>query len=246
MMAEPIVIDTYAGDGHHDWTHLPGEISGCFLKASQGIGYRNEDWLARATACARGVRLARPEGFLIGWYHYLDVHADGEHQARYFFDSVLPFLAWAHVDDFVPMVDVEYNPGDRNSTAPRGQFEDVTSAFASVCASTLGRLPILYTGAAAREKRIASRMGCGWLVTADYNATLPESHYTDIGWDREHLLLWQFAGDGEGHWPGYRHSLPAFGKCDLSVAIAPEGPATMTHLRRATMGAPEATGPRLA
>jgi GH25 family lysozyme M1 (1,4-beta-N-acetylmuramidase) len=237
MSADPIVIDTYENDGDHDWTKIPPEVCGAIFKVSQGTHYNREAWLARALACARAIRAQRP--FLIGGYHFLDLLGDGKLQARYFLDLTLPLLMFSHVDDFLPEIDVEYEDGGYGSGATKQQIEDCAGDFASAITAALGRPPILYTYSnVLLQKGITSRMGCAWLDLARYTETLPPESYQGVGWDQAHLLMWQFAGDGVGKWTGHAPTLPGFGNCDLNVAIAPSGPATIDHLRRATMGAP--------
>lgn len=240
-MSDPIFIDTYQDDGNHDWKQLPNDVDGAVLKTTQGLRYSAEAWLGRALAGARAVRALRAlaaRTFVIGMFHYLDLTADGAAQADFFMKMALPLLAFAHPDDLLPVVDVEGDANSANSRVHPLMMQTCVSAFAKTIKQYLGRGPILYSYASfLRERGVIDHMNCEFLWIADYNEELPASAYEEVGWTRP--WAWQYAGDNVGKWKGRSASAGSFGKCDMSVGIAPDGgPCTMEHVLRATVGAP--------
>jgi GH25 family lysozyme M1 (1,4-beta-N-acetylmuramidase) len=238
MATDPLVIDTYEGDGPHHWSLLPPEVVGAIVKVSQGTYYYRDAWLAAAIA-ALGDRRR-------GGFHYLDFHQGGAAQARYHLTLAKACGLYTRATDFLPAVDVEWNGSDPNSLATPQQIVDCVSSFAAEIQRALGVLPMLYTNCSMMAaKGLRGLMGCAgaWIAryTGDFPSTTkdtgkPGAGYADVGIALEEIYFWQYAGDGVGYLKNYPARFTAFGTCDVSVAIAPSGPATNATLARATIG----------
>jgi GH25 family lysozyme M1 (1,4-beta-N-acetylmuramidase) len=229
---DPLIVDCYSGDGPKDWAALSAAgppWHGVILKATQGTYYRDTAWLApnwRAVRAAGGGRYG--VDWFRGAYHYLDVRQDGAAQADAFLGAIDYAGGWG-VGDLLPMCDVE-RAGQRETTTSQ-QVVDCVSAFVARVHQRTGRETMLYGGSWLADLAITSRMGCRWLAIARYTPTLPTYVYERIGWDREHLALWQYVGDGVGYLQGYPREAPGCGKIDISALVLPGGlDALRSHL----------------
>ena len=221
---DPLIVDAYEGDGHKDWYALAGAgapWAGAILKASQGRYYSGGTWFARAW---NEVLAAAPERHGEDWfrgaYHYLDASGNGAGQADYFV-GVVEHAGGFIAGDLWPMVDVER--ADQHAGITAAQVVDVTSAFADRIKQLTGKSTTLYGGSWLADLGITSRMGCSRLALARYAPTLPAIVYERIGWHLEHLMLWQYCGDGESHLAGYPATAPGCGKIDISALVMPGG-----------------------
>lgn len=238
---QPIIFDVYSEDDIGPFAAAAADprVVGGFLKASEGMSYA-PSWFVDTWP---KVRAAAPERYGVSWfrgaYHFLRGQEDGYAQAELFLGQLarVGFLAGG---DFAPMVDVESE--DRtggNATASAQQWIDNTSKFCERLRAVLNRPVILYGNTVMHERSITDHMGCEWLWPARYTASLPRSVYEDIGWSRNELFAWQYAGDGTGSLAGYPTSIDGFGAIDLSVlqlnpltACQPLGVINVTDLTR--------------
>ncbi|HEX4450154.1 MAG TPA: hypothetical protein VH143_04735 [Kofleriaceae bacterium] len=81
-----------------------------------------------------------------------------------------------------------------------------------------GKQVVLYGGSMLRDLNITDHMGCQLLWVARYASTLPVDTYTSIGWTLDHVLGWQYCGDGAGSLSGYPMTSPT-GKVDISTVL---------------------------
>jgi GH25 family lysozyme M1 (1,4-beta-N-acetylmuramidase) len=225
---DPLIVDCYQGDGPKGWSALAGAGApwhGAIVKATQGTYYRDTSWLA---ANWRGVRAAGGDRYGVDWfrgaYHYLDVRQDGRDQADAFLQAIDDAGGWGP-GDLWPMVDVE-RAGQREVTSSQ-RVIDCVGAFAARIRQQLGREVLLYGGSWLADLAITSRMDCAWLAIARYTPTLPTHVYERIGWDREHLALWQYSGDGTSYLAGYPRTAPGCGPIDISALVLPGGIAAL-------------------
>lgn len=223
-MTDPLIVDVYQGDGPKDWQALAAAgppWHGAILKATQGTYYRDTAWFSPNW---RSVRAAGADRYGVDWfrgaYHYLDVREPGAAQADQFLAAVDYAGGWG-TGDLWPMVDVE-RAGQRETTTTQ-QVIDCTGAFVARVREVTGRDVMLYGGSYLAELGITSRMGCHRLAIARYTAHLPAHVYQRIGWAREALALWQYAGDGTAYLSGYPREAPGCGKVDISAVVLPGG-----------------------
>lgn len=232
MSVDPLLVDVYAGDGPKDWAALAAAgppWHGAILKATQGTYYRDMAWFQPNW---RAIRSVGGDRYGVDWfrgaYHYLDVRQDGAAQADAFQIEIETAGGWGP-GDIWPMVDVE-RAGQREVTSTQ-QVIDCVSAFTERIRKHTGRDTMLYGGSWLADLAITSHMGCSWLAIARYTPTLPMHVYQRIGWDREHLALWQYCGDGAGYLAGYPREAPGCGKVDISALVLPGGiDALRSHL----------------
>lgn len=233
-MTDPLIVDVYEGDGRKDWMALAAAGDpwrGVILKATQGTYYNGGTWLPgqwrlielAGRHCGRA-----PVEWLRGAYHYLDVRQSPLLQADYFV-TTLTRAGGIRVND-VLAVDVE-RAGQRAEITGR-KVVDCVTAFADRVRALTGKWMMLYGGSYLYELGIVDRMGCRFLWTARYAETLPVQVYQRIGWDREHLAMWQYCGvDGAGHaeakLKGYPTTAPGCGAVDVSAVVIPGGPAAL-------------------
>lgn len=219
---DPCFVDAYVGDGPKDWRALAAAgppWHGAIIKATQGTYYDGGRWFAENWSALEMVGRGRGDWFR-GAYHYLDVRVDGRVQADFFL-NVVDRAGGLQPHDLWPMVDIE-RAGQR-ADINAWRVVEVASSFARRIAERTGRSPTLYGGSWLAELGITSRMGCGRLAVARYTPKLPSYVYERIGWDRDHLMLWQFCGDGLALLPGYPTSAPGCGKVDISALVLPGG-----------------------
>ncbi len=240
-MIDPLIVDVYVGDGAKDWRALAAAGApwhGAILKATQGTYYRGAEWF---DAQWRGVRAAGGERYGVDWfrgaYHYLDVRQGGGVQADAFLAAVDHAGGWG-LGDLWPMVDVE-RAGQRETTSTQPVI-DCVGSFVQRVGHATGRDVMLYGGSWLYDLAITVRMGCRWLAIARYTPTLPTYVYQRIGWDREHLALWQYCGDGLGYLAGYPREAPGCGRVDISALVLPGGIERLRSLLWAERPSPSA------
>jgi glycosyl hydrolase family 25 len=237
-VTDALFVDCYQGDGRKDWRAFCAAGApwhGAILKATQGdyyapgwYGLARRDFLS-AAGDRYGVDLWD------GAYHYLDLSIDGAAQAEYFVRAVSLNGGEKH-GTLWGMVDVERG-GQRIQAPSRALVEDRVGSFARRYHEMAGRLPTLYGGELLRSLGVGGRMGCGRSAVALYGSALHGPHESTeqflarTGTDLEHLLLWQYCGDGVASLPGYPTEAPGCGKIDISVLTLPGGlPALKSQL----------------
>lgn len=228
-MTDGLFVDVYPGDGAKDWAAFVAAgppWHGAVLKLSQGLDYEYGVWAQRQRALfVASTRYGRD--LFDGYYHYLTLHQDGGAQADRFW-RVCQQIGGERLGTMWAMVDVERG-GQRVANPSRAQVEDVTRAFAERYHTLSGRLPTLYGGELLRSVGVTDLLGCGRSAVALYADHLgargesTETFLRRTGTDLEHLLLWQYCGDGVAHLPGYPHEAPGCGAVDISVLTLPGG-----------------------
>jgi GH25 family lysozyme M1 (1,4-beta-N-acetylmuramidase) len=195
----PVIPDLYALDlgGKPDIAALVkagAPWAGLGLKATQGLGYpigkARQEWFKTYWPLSRSLAGTR---YGVDWfryaYHYLDVNSDGAIQADFFLALVEAAGGWGP-GDLWPVVDVETSGNP--PAGPASKVIDTTTKFADRIFAKLGKRPVLYAGSYLRDLGITSHMGCQYLITACYGATLPSRLYTSMGWPLDKLLGWQY------------------------------------------------------
>lgn len=228
-MTDALFVDVYPGDGAKDWAAFIAAGApwhGAVFKLTQGLDYDYGAWASRQRA-----RFLASERYGVdlfdGFYHYLTLHQDGAAQAERFW-KICRQIGGECRGTLWAMVDVERG-GQRVQSPSRAQVEDTTRAFAARYEQLSGRTPTLYGGELLRSVGVRDRLGCGRSAVALYTDHLgargetTEAFLARTGTDLEHLLLWQYAGDGVAHLPGYPHEAPGCGKVDVSVLTLPGG-----------------------
>jgi hypothetical protein len=229
MTLDPLFVDVYPGDGTKDWSAFIAAgppWHGAIFKLTQGLDYEYSNWARlQRMAFTRSDRYARD--LWDGFYHYLTLHQDGATQAERFW-LYLERIGGERAGTLWGMVDVERG-GQRIQNPSRQLVVDTTQGFAERYRKLSGRGATLYGGELLRSVAVGGRMGCDRSAVALYGAELHgkgESTSTFLkrtGTDLEHLMLWQYDGDGEGKLPGYPLEAPGCGKVDISVLTLPGG-----------------------
>jgi len=195
-VTSPVFVDAYALDdgGHLDIDALVAAglpWAGIGLKATEGLYYpKDPSWFHSYWPKARSAAGARyGQTFFRFAYHYFRTDEDAVKQADFALGLVDSAGGWAE-GDLRLVVDVE------SAEQPVGvmaqQVIDGVSAFAERVKTRHGQAPILYAGSYLRDLKITDHMGCAYLITAAYGATLPASLYESMGWDLAELLGWQY------------------------------------------------------
>lgn len=233
MVIDPLIVDTYAGDGYgqdaiNKLVQAGPPWHGLRLKATEGTYYpanapSDREWFLDNWMRARvyaGVRYGKD--WFRGAYHYLRTDEDGTKQAENFLSLIEEAGGWGD-GDLWPMVDVESaeNPPASSSTQ---QIVDVCGAWTTKVKAETGRRITLYGNIYIFEAGITSHMGCDTLCIARYTADLPTSVYQRIGWNLANppafpsVLDWQLNGDGTEEVAGYPKDTP-MGPCDYAALI---------------------------
>lgn len=228
-MTDALFVDVYPGDGVKDWlayTAAGPPWHGAIFKLSQGIDYSYATWALRQ----RAPFLASPRygrDLWDGFYHYLTFHQPGAAQADFFWTH-FEGIGGERTGTLWAMVDVERG-GQRIPNPSRAQVEDVTRAFAARYEQRSGRKATLYGGELLRSVGVTDLLGCARSAVALYTDHLgargetTEVFLARTGTSLDRLMLWQYAGDGAAHLPGYPHEAPGCGKVDISVLTLPGG-----------------------
>lgn len=193
MGIDPLIVDTYAGDGHGQdaitaLVKAGPPWHGLVMKATEGTYYPanrpdDREWFLDNWIRARVYAGARyGQNWFRGAYHYLRVDQDGTLQAEKFLALVEEAGGWG-AGDLWPMVDVE---SAENPQHPGKQaIIDCVSAFTAKVKAELGRTCLLYGNVYLAENDVTDHMGCGVLEVARYASTLPLVVYERIGWKLE-------------------------------------------------------------
>ena len=241
MTIDPLLVDTYAGDGYGQdqiktLVSAGGYWNGITLKATEGTYYpdntpSDKEWfLDNWIRCRMYPQVQGTYGktFFRGAYHYFRVDEDATAQAEYFLSFVEQAGGWG-VGDLWPMIDVESAENPANASA--AQIEDGVSTWTAKVKSELGRRVTGYWNIYPAQVGVTSRMGCDLLILPRYTADLPPTIYQRIGWQLAtpaafpSLLAWQLDGDGQELVPGYPKNTP-MGPCDYSALVIGGGGTT--------------------
>lgn len=240
---DPIIVDAYEGDSERrqlNWNELAmagAPWHGVIIKATQGTYYSGGSWLQTnwSAVKAAGRNANRAAEWLRGAYHYLDMAIDGRLQAEY----MMRIVGRAGGLDAGDLIAVDVERAGQRRTVTAQQVIDCVSAFADRIFRERGRRPVLYGGSWLAELGIKSRMGCSYLWVARYTPNLPVKAYERIGWDRQSLLMWQYAGvDGNGKSVSllrrpdgepYPSAAPGCGAIDCSALVLPGGIAALKY-----------------
>ena len=229
-MTDALFVDVYPGDGPKDWaTYIAAgqPWHGAIFKATQGALYRYDAWL----------RAQREEFFAVagerfgvdafeGLYHYLDFAVDGAMQIDAFW-RVCEATGGERAGTLWAMLDAER--GGQHVELGKTRVEQVIGAAAERYEQLSGRKATLYGGELLRSIGAHGLYGCGRSAVALYAAGLhgpgesTAAFLARTGTDLEHLLLWQYAGDGVANLPGYPREAPGCGPVDISVLTWPGG-----------------------
>lgn len=187
------------------------DMVGVILKATQGVQYAPQwfvDNWPRARAAAGG---RYGSTFFRGCYHFGMPTSTGTAQADYCLNLVDAAGGLASGD--LPVAwDLE---GSAWSSSQ--QIVDISSQFAERVRARTGKVPVLYTGAAVRDRQITAKMGYAKLWT-------PHLDMSKAGWALKDYALWQYAGDGKLYNPAsaiynFPLSIPGWGATDMNVVM---------------------------
>ncbi|ASS66361.1 MULTISPECIES: GH25 family lysozyme [unclassified Paenibacillus] len=176
-------IDVSRYQGTIDWNRVASDgISFAFLKASQGVSYRDPQFLAN-------VQGARAAGLAIGAYHFLDAESPAEaiKEAQNLYSAI---TAVGGPDKFIlpPVLDHESNPGKLS----KAELTGVAKAFLLEIERLTGRKPILYTGNSFAGN-FSAELAAYPLWVARYSTAAP----ADVsGWSR--WTFWQYSDGKDG------------------------------------------------
>lgn len=229
MTIDPLFVDCYPGDGTKDWNAFIAAGSpwhGSIFKLTQGLDYEYSSW-ARLQRMSFTRHARYSVDLFDGFYHYLTFHQEGDVQAERFW-LYMERIGGERAGTLWAMVDVERG-GQRIPNPSRQQVVDRTEAFAERYRVLSGRGATLYGGELLRSVEVGGRLGCDRSAVALYGAELHGAGETTVaflrrtGTDLEHLLLWQYCGDGSAQLAGYPREAPGCGKVDISVLTLPGG-----------------------
>lgn len=227
-MIDPLFVDVYPGDGKKDWAAFVAAGApwhGAILKLSQGMDYQYADWAGQQ----RKAFLSSPryaDDLFDGFYHYLAIHQDGALQADRFV-KLMTLIGGERHGTLWGMVDVERSGQRVQLTKQR--VVDCTHGFAARYEQITGRRCTLYGGELLRGLEVGGLMGAGRSMVALYGSELhaegesTQRFLSRTGTDLDHLLAWQYCGDGESRLRGYPNVAPGCGKVDISVLTLPGG-----------------------
>lgn len=178
-------------------------VVGVILKATQGVQYApawfQTNW-SRAAVC--GIR---------GAYHFGMPSSSGDAQADFMLAAITQAGGFSPTD-MTPIWDLEGSTWTSSQ-----QIVDRSSEFSARILERTGKRPLLYAGAAIRDRGITDRMGFEGLWT-------PHLDMSRAGWPLSSYTLWQYAGDGAlyNHASavyGFPTSIPGWGGTDMSVVM---------------------------
>jgi hypothetical protein len=235
-MTDPLFVDLYPLDGPKDWNAFIAAgppWHGAVFKLSQGLRYEYSAWaLDQRKPFLHHARYGRD--LFDGFYHYLDIGADGAAQAQRFC-QLMETIGGEHQGTLWGMVDVERG-GQRVPLTPQ-RVRDCVTSFAEEYFRLTGRRATLYGGELLRAIRGTGSpsldlMGCGRSWVALYGPQLhgkgesTSQFLARTGTDLQHLMAWQYdAGDDEVALEpaGYPNVAPGCGKIDISALVMPGG-----------------------
>ncbi len=215
-----LLADLSSYQAHPSWAQAESsvQLSGAFLKASEGLELDDHGWFATNWPLVRSSAGERyGDTWFRGAYHYFIFHDDAAAQAEHFLRTVEAAGGWAH-GDLLPVVDVESGGANRSGWAAlsAAQIIDGVSTYASKLKAALGCEVMLYGGSALRDKGIKDPMQCSYLWTAEYGSSqLAPRLYQDLAWASEATALWQYT-DGQSNGTLFPSQIPGLGG-DVSV-----------------------------
>jgi GH25 family lysozyme M1 (1,4-beta-N-acetylmuramidase) len=232
-----LIVDQYPGDSgaHPPWGTLVATAGYCgaILKAWDGKQYNDGGWFATnwpAVKDAGGDRYG--VSWIRGAYLYLEFAADGAAQADAYLAAIDRAGGWDS-GDIVPIIDVELgkatNPNNFNAKASAQQIVDCATGCAERIKSVTGSRVMLYGRGAMRDRGITSHMGCDLVWNPSWTATMVTNGLQT--WGLEDIALWQYCGDNTSALPNYPHSVPGFGKIDISVYVRGAQKPTLEMMR---------------
>lgn len=220
VLHDVLLADLSAYQAHPDWAQAETsvQLSGAFLKASEGLSLDDHGWFARNWPLVKSSAGARyGDTWFRGAYHYFIFRDDAAGQADNFLRTVEAAGGWDR-GDLLPVVDVEAGGANRQGWAElaAAQIVERVTTYVEKVRAALGCAMILYGGSALRDKHITDPMKCSALWTAEYgSAQLADHLYTDIGWSGEATALWQYT-DGQSNGTRFPSAIAGLGG-DLSV-----------------------------
>lgn len=214
-MVDNLIGDWYQGDGDPDWSLLQPPFVGAIIKATEGTHYDGGAWFQRHWPAIQR------ESLLRGCYHYVSFGESAEQQLDFFLRTVDRAGGWGPND----LIAVDVERGGQRVPLTAQLVIDTTTTIARGIHEATGIPVILYGGELIRSLNITDHMGCSYLWTARYAATLPASSYTSMGWHLDELVMWQYCGKEtatrvESYLPGYPSTTPC-GPADISVLTMP-------------------------
>lgn len=234
-MIDPLFVDVYPLDGAKRWDVFiayGAPWHGAVFKLSEGLRWEYSQW----AALQRSRFVVSPrygEDLFDGFYHYLDLGADGAQQADRFC-TLLSRIGGEKIGTLWGMVDVE-RAGQRVALTKQ-RVEDCVRAFAARYERNTGRLPTLYGGELLRAIGATDLMGCGRSWVALYGRELhgqgesTAQFLKRTGTDLAHLGWWQYDAGNDENAPeptGYPNSAPGCGRVDISAMVMAGGIATL-------------------
>lgn len=228
---DPLFVDTYVGDGRSTAANVLTLMNagppwhGLIHKLTQGT-YHSEGrtirWFRDAMRCHNRFGV----DFWEGYYHYLDLSEDPKEQAEHFWDEMRA-IGGENAGTLWAMVDVER--GGQRAVPPAQRVLASVAVWSGRYEQLSGRKPTLYGGELLRSIGIhrpgapANLLGCGRSAIASYTARLTVDVIAATGTDPDHLLFWQYCGDGVEQLAGYPREAPGFGAIDISAMVLPGG-----------------------
>lgn len=180
-----MIIDVSKWQGKIDWltvkTKHP-EIEGVYIKASEGIGYRDPNLINNAVEATK-------QGFKVGFYHYatlnnIDVTNDATEEAKYF------LTVTKHLTTDLPFVlDIEKN----DNKMPPDKILSWIKVFFKELENEGVKDYVLYSYTPFLNSNLPPNHGLGnvplWIAAYTETLKLP------IGWNKE--WLWQYTQHGQ-------------------------------------------------
>jgi GH25 family lysozyme M1 (1,4-beta-N-acetylmuramidase) len=257
-----IIADIYPRDlgPNPPFKVLPGltvmdkEVIGCYVKASEGLGWgaSNEAWFKRAWAELKRVGGDRNGvDWFRGCYHFLRFSVDGAKQADYFC-NLIEAAGGIGPEDLMPWVDVE--EGGQGNWAGGERLEDikdpakrkrlaaeVTKCTTDFITRVKQRFPGIKVGLYGRGvfrdlQMTNARFGADAVCNPAYTKTMPPMD--KYGWPLKDIIEWQLCGDGYVVAKGYPSLLPGWGKTDYSAVINGSQRVGMADVRRRCLAWP--------
>lgn len=189
------------------------------LKAAEGTYYKPR-WFKKQWPLVKQLAGDRyGKTFFRQAYTFLKFDLLGMTQADYFLQAIDEAGGWGD-GDFPVSIDAEAgSEHNTNRKAGKQQIIDCISTCAERLKGATGRPVILYGIGILRDHRIIGRLGCDYLWAANYNAHLPASEYTSLGWKVSELFAWQYAGTPDGgKLAGYPLTVPGCGQKTLDMS----------------------------
>ncbi|AWB45310.1 hypothetical protein DCC85_14470 [Paenibacillus sp. CAA11] len=178
--AQGIDVSHHNGSISWDQVRAAGK-SFVFIKASQGISYRDPKFLTN-------VKEARRAGLLVGAYHFLDATSAATAKAEASnFHSAMQAAGGPAVFELPPVLDYEDNPGKLSKV----QITAVAEAFLTEIERLTGRKPLLYSGNSFAGN-FEAKLSKYKLWVARYSTEVP---YTVPAWSA--WSFWQYSSKGK-------------------------------------------------